>query len=68
MTRSANLEDVINLTVLAAVPFQPQSQCALNDQLKALSYIALRFGLYDAADHLRDVVERQNKTIQLTVD
>lgn len=60
-----NLNDVINLKVLASIPFQPQVQCGLDDQLEALSHIAVRFGLYDAADYLRDVIERQDRTIRL---
>jgi hypothetical protein len=35
----------------------PQAQDSLQDQLLRLRIIANRFGLYDAADYLRDVVK-----------
>jgi hypothetical protein len=39
-------EDIKNL------PRFPQSQRALNDQLRDLAMVANRLGLYDAADHI----------------
>lgn len=35
----------------------PQRQDSLNDQLRDLRIIANRFGFYDAADYLRDVLK-----------
>lgn len=35
-----------------------QTQEALNDQLKKLQIVANRLGLYDAADFIRNVLEK----------
>ena len=45
-----NVDEVIDIKALYAVPQQPQVQCSALDQLGALYAIANRFGLYDAAD------------------
>jgi len=47
-----------NIEAVRAIHRQPQTQAALNDQLTALREAAQRLGLYDAADFIRDVLER----------
>lgn len=42
---------------MKAVPNQPQSQAALDDQLRALIAVANKLGLYDAADYLSKPVK-----------
>lgn len=46
---------------LTDIPRHHQTQRALDDQLRDLSVVASRLGLYDAADFLRDKVERKKK-------
>lgn len=41
------------------IPPQPQSQAALNDQLRTLAFAANRLGLYDAADFLNRVLDKE---------
>jgi hypothetical protein len=48
-------EKPIWLQELDKVKQVPQTQEALNDQLKKLRIIANKFGLYDAADYLRNL-------------
>lgn len=48
-----NVEDVIDVSVLDAIPRQKQVQCSLADQLQAAFVILNKFGLYDAADFVR---------------
>lgn len=48
-------EKPIWLQELDKVKQVPQTQEALNDQLKKLRIIANKFGLYDAADYLRSL-------------
>ena len=43
---------------LSSLPRRAQTQRALDDQLRDLSVIANRLGMYDAADHLRRKLER----------
>jgi hypothetical protein len=50
-----NLRKVVN-----AIPKQPQTQVALNDQLHVLISAANRLGLYDAADYLTNATNRKN--------
>lgn len=44
--------------LLTKVPQQPQRQDSTLDQLKDLRAVANRFGMYDAADVLRLMIER----------
>jgi hypothetical protein len=46
-------------TILRGIPQQPQRQDGTNAQLLDLMSFAHRLGLYDAADFIRIVVERQ---------
>lgn len=46
------------LADLSLLPRRSQTQRALDDQLRDLSVVANRLGLYDAADHLRRKIER----------
>jgi len=41
------------IEAIKLIPQQPQTQVALDDQLRALQLAATRLGLYDAADYLR---------------
>jgi hypothetical protein len=43
---------------MKAVPKQHQSQQSLNDQLRALVGVANHLGLYDAADYLKEKVNK----------
>lgn len=52
MDKLPNLTERL-MPVIKTVPQQPQTQVSLNEQLVALTVIATRFGLYDAADYLR---------------
>lgn len=51
------LDDIINVEVLKLIPQQPQVQCSTKDQLTALRVIAVKFGLYDAADLLSRITQ-----------
>lgn len=43
---------------MKSVSKQPQSQAALNDQLRALIQVSNKLGLYDAADYLNKKVNK----------
>ena len=47
-----------NIEAIKAIPRQPQTQVALDDQLRALREAANRLSLYDAADYLQRELER----------
>lgn len=44
---------------ISQIPQRPQTQEALNDQLRYLAAIANKMGLYDAADFVTDVLNRK---------
>jgi hypothetical protein len=46
------------IEVVAETKQRPQTQEPLNDQLYKLCFLANRFGLYDAADFVRNVLEK----------
>lgn len=53
------LNDVIDVNILNSIAKQPQVQCSTKDQFIALHALAVKFGLYDAADVVRRVyIER----------
>lgn len=57
-----NTKDAYKTTEhLSDIPRHHQTQRALDDQLRDLSVVANRLGLYDAADFLRDKVGRKKK-------
>ncbi len=56
------LDDVINVSLVNGIPWQPQVQCSTHDQLKAVVVLAQRFGLYDAADRLKREIEAAERT------
>lgn len=43
---------------LTLIPLQPQRQDSLAEQIRDLCVFASHLGMYDAADHLRGIVER----------
>lgn len=45
--------------ILRAIPQQPQRQDGTNDQLRDLRDFAVRLGMYDAADLIRNILERK---------
>jgi hypothetical protein len=49
-----NTQDIIR-----DIPQQPQTQESLSDQLLVLQAAANKLGLYDAAEFLREVIERK---------
>ena len=51
------LNDVINVEVLNKIPNQPQVQCSTTDQLVAAIALCNKFGLYDAANVLREMTK-----------
>lgn len=46
------------------IPPQPQSQSALNDLLRTLAFAANRLGLFDAADFLNRVLDKETSQPQ----
>ena len=46
--------------ILKQIPQQPQAQYSLEEQLNLLRFAANKFGLYDAADFIRDVNVKPN--------
>lgn len=46
---------------LEGLPRRPQSQQSLKDQLAELHPVAVRLGLYDAADFLQRIIEERRK-------
>ena len=56
-TRSEDIRYILNQIQQAGQA--PQSQASLTDQLQELRVLANKAGLYDAADWLRDHLERQ---------
>jgi hypothetical protein len=46
------INEVVDMNIVGALPRQQQVQCSLDDQLLALYLIANKFGLYDAADFI----------------
>ena len=52
-------ESLPAIDVVHQIPRQPQSQAALNSQLKSLQEAAQRLGLYDAADFIRITLDRR---------
>jgi hypothetical protein len=44
--------------LVAETEQQPQTQEPLDDQLRKLYFLANRYGLYDAADFVRSVLEK----------
>lgn len=46
------------LKVIAQIPQQSQRQYGTDDQLRALQAAANKLGLYDAADVIRNILER----------
>ena len=51
-------------TELSKIVPQPQRQDGTVDQLRDLYAFALRLGLYDAADYVRQVVTRADREIE----
>ncbi len=47
------------MEAIRQIPRQRQTQASLNSQLRSLREAAQRLGLYDAADFLRDTLERR---------
>lgn len=47
--------------VLKQTPRQPQRQDSTNDQLRDLRDFANKLGMYDAADVIRNLLERTSK-------
>ena len=58
MAPLASLDGVIDTSLLKSIPQQPQVQSSLNGQLRALQVLAVKFGLYDAADYLRKQLDK----------
>jgi hypothetical protein len=53
------LDQIVSVELLKTIPQQPQVQCTVDDQLRALRVVAVKFGLYDAADAIqRTFIER----------
>jgi hypothetical protein len=50
---------IIPLDVLESIPKRPQTQRALDDQLRELNAVAVRLGLYDAADFIQGGLARR---------
>jgi hypothetical protein len=46
------------IKLVAETEQQPQTQEPLDDQLRKLYFLANRYGLYDAADFVRNVLEK----------
>ena len=53
------MNNIVDPEVLKLIPQQHQVQGSVHDQLIALHFIAIRFGLYDAADRVRSLVENK---------
>lgn len=51
----------IDTELLKGIPQQPQVQCSFQDQMDALHMLAVKFGLYDAADFLKDHARRSQR-------
>ena len=52
------MDEALN-RVIVEIPQQPQRQYATDDQLRVLIAAANRLGLYDAADAIRNWLERR---------
>lgn len=50
--------------MIRSIPRHPQVQWALNDQLRVLAAAANRLGLYDAADLVRNTLNRQQHSFR----
>ena len=52
------MNNAINLNLVKMIPRQRQVRCDTDSQLLALITLALKFGLYDAADIVRNVLRK----------
>ena len=49
-----------NDEILQQVPRFPQTQESLTDQLRLMRLVANKLGCYDAADYLRDRIDKED--------
>ena len=60
MDKNITMDNAIKRNrVLSIIPSQPQRQDSLTDQLEDLYVVATRLGMYDAADVVRDFLDRK---------